>query len=596
MSILTTFFNLIKPAKTDGVKVQDFNDNMDIIDAEMHKPPLTINGIEPDPVTRNTYVETVPLADNLTSDIAQINYGDFIERTSGGDSSIEDGDASLVTIKGNYIHTGYVPQSVEMTVTATGDEPITATIDEATFISEMTSASGTLTLTYTSDWSADPAGYGITVTGTPVEGDEITVAYTKEDPGTITVATPTAFNSTGWNLYDSVTGIAKVVAYSTQYGYKLGGTYSLVEFSTSAAGTNKTAVTVTDGYFNVTENGYIFITGGDATTYIYPTWSDWIDSYDGNFQAYDVVTISLSEVMLLFPYGLCAVGDVRDEINANAQRAIQRVERLANTAENMASVIESGVAYVYDTNYIYAVLDTPVVTSISLDTTYSVSDHGLEYFSGTTVPVYTEILYGENLKDKLRTDVLTISAQTLDSTQKAQVRSNIGAPPTSHAANATTYGAGNASNYGHVKLSDTYSGTASTSAKAANSIGASQWALQTAYNNAITKASSFAAGDTYNFQSAFFGKSNNDKTAFFGCITLPKNVTNLRATLSSAGQSGYWYSDGASHTLTLTGLTSNDSATNGNSVWFAIPATGITATSTVCYLRLYGNLTFAART
>ena len=55
--------------------------------------------------------------------------------------------------------------------------------------------------------------------------------------------------------------------------------------------------------------------------------------------------------------------------------------------------------------------------------------------------------------------------------------------PTSHASTATTYGVGNASNYGHVKVSDTYSGTANTSAKAANSIAASQWALQTAYAN-----------------------------------------------------------------------------------------------------------------
>ena len=54
---------------------------------------------------------------------------------------------------------------------------------------------------------------------------------------------------------------------------------------------------------------------------------------------------------------------------------------------------------------------------------------------------------------------------------------------TSHASTATTYGVGNASNYGHVKVSDTYSGTANTSAKAANSIAASQWALQTAYAN-----------------------------------------------------------------------------------------------------------------
>lgn len=408
MSLLTTFFNLIKPAKTDGVKVSDFNSNMDIIDAEMHKPPLTVNGIQPDSTTRNLYLETVPLADNLSSDIAQINYGEFVQRTSGGESSIEDGSAALVTIKGNMVRTGYVAQSINMTVSAVErDDPITATINEATFVSYV-AESGTTTLVYTSSWSADPANYGITVTGTPVSGDVITVVYVKENRGTITVATPATFVSTGWNLYDNDTGYAKVVKYSDQYGYKIGGTYSLVDFSPSLTGT-RSAVTVVDGNFNVNADGYIFITGGDATTYIYPTWTDWTSGYQGTFQAYTASTIDLSEVMLNFTNGLCAVGDIHDEINVNAQKAIQRVERLAYNSTNLANVIASGVAYIYDTNYIYAELETPVVTSVEINGTYAVSDHGIEYFTGTTVPVFTETIYGENLKDKLRTDVVTIS-------------------------------------------------------------------------------------------------------------------------------------------------------------------------------------------
>lgn len=50
--------------------------------------------------------------------------------------------------------------------------------------------------------------------------------------------------------------------------------------------------------------------------------------------------------------------------------------------------------------------------------------------------------------------------------------------PTAHASTATTYGAGNASNFGHVKLSDTYN---SNVGAAANSIGASQKAIYDAY-------------------------------------------------------------------------------------------------------------------
>lgn len=58
--------------------------------------------------------------------------------------------------------------------------------------------------------------------------------------------------------------------------------------------------------------------------------------------------------------------------------------------------------------------------------------------------------------------------------------------PTSHRSTLTTYGAATASYYGHAKLSDTYD-TVSTSQKAANSVAASAWALQTAYNTLNTK-------------------------------------------------------------------------------------------------------------
>jgi hypothetical protein len=64
-----------------------------------------------------------------------------------------------------------------------------------------------------------------------------------------------------------------------------------------------------------------------------------------------------------------------------------------------------------------------------VDEEYTVSEHGLEWFAGSSVEIWSEILYGTNLKDKLKRDVLTISKQTLTSGQKAQVRENIGAAP-----------------------------------------------------------------------------------------------------------------------------------------------------------------------
>lgn len=503
MGILTPFFNLFKPAKTDPAAVQRFNENMDIIDEQMHRPPLTVNFNTPD-ADRNIYLKEVPLATNLSSEQAQMVTGTFVQRASGGGAPIDDGNALLLSLKGNMIHTGYVPEELNMDVTpvertappaitaeinietfeayvetagtytltyttgwsatpadygititntpVNGDKitivwdgtndpemtvsavprpvpaAITATLDRDTFVSVVT-GSTTITLTYTTAWSANPATYGVTVTNTPVSGDTITIVYVKEDRGTITPATPTTFNATGWNLYDNSTGQARVVKYSDVYGYRIGGTYTLLEFAATVSGT-RTTISPVNGLFSVPADGYLFVTGGNATTYIYATWSDWTDSYSGNFQTYSVDTVDLTEVMLLFPDGLLSVGNVRDEINMNAQTAINRVQRIAYTSENIAAVIASGVDYDADTNYIYAVLTTPVTTVISVDPSYIVNDHGIEFFTGTSVPVVTEVLYGENLKDKLRTDVLTISEQALTDSQKARVQQNIGLVPT----------------------------------------------------------------------------------------------------------------------------------------------------------------------
>ena len=504
MSILTPFFNLIKPTKTDGVKVSDFNSNMDTIDTEMHRPPLTVNDLQPD-ANRNIYLQTVPLADNLSSDDAQINIGTYLERTSGGQSAIEDGDASLSTIKGNMVKTGYVAEVLEMTVNAVprvappaitaeldietfeayvessgtytlsylndewnydpedygvtitndpvnGDEivivwdgendpvmtvnaaprevppAITATLNKETFRAYV-SQSGTVTLSYTTAWSADPALYGVTVTNDPVSGDSIVINYTKENRGTITPAAVTSFNSTGWNLYDNAAGkkYARVIKYSDDYGYKIGGNYGLITFSTTVGGT-PTALLVDDGYFSVPSDGFVTVTGGDDTTYIYATWSDWVEGYEGEFEEYTDYSVSLSSIMVNFAAGLLAIGEVRDEINFNIQKAISRVQRLSYTAENLALVIASGVPYDTDTNYIYAVRETPVEYNFTVDGSFTVSDHGIEFFTATTdTPVVCETLYGQNLKDKLRRDVVTISEQTLTSTQKEQVRENIGA-------------------------------------------------------------------------------------------------------------------------------------------------------------------------
>jgi hypothetical protein len=197
------------------------------------------------------------------------------------------------------------------------------------------------------------------------------------------------------------------VKYSDDYGFKVGGSYSLLSFATTVTGT-QTAITVEAGYFVVPSDGYVFVTGGDATTYIYPTWSDWTEGYEGDFETYSVDTISLTTAMANFPYGLLAIGNTRDEINFNTQKAYSRVQRMAYSAENLANVIASGYPYDADTNYIYVVRPAAVDYDIDIDPAYTVSDHGIEFYTGTsTTAPYTEILYGENLKDLLRHDLPT---------------------------------------------------------------------------------------------------------------------------------------------------------------------------------------------
>ena len=429
MSLLTDIFHFIKPAKTDPAAIGDLSSNWEELDGLLAATPTTVNNTPVTSGTRNIQIDSVPLADNLTSDATQLNQGTYIERTSGGEASIQDGDASLVSISGGMVHTGVVQESITMTVTPAereqGVEPITATIDEDTFKTEVTT-SGTTTFFYSGSWNLDPATYGITVTGTPINGDTIEVVYVVGNRGTIVTASPTTFNSTGWNLYDNSAGYAKVVYYSDEYGYGIEGTYISLEFATTVSGT-RSSISVYDGLFTVPADGYVFVTGGDATTCIYPTWSDWDEGHPGSFEVYTVDTIDFSSVMVNFPAGLCAVGTVVDEINFNLQTAISRIERVAFTEENIEAAIESGRAYEADANYIYIVRESPVTYSFTIDGTYTVNDHGLEYLTGTTVACSVVTLYGNNLKNKLERDVLTISQQTLTDAQKAQVRANIGA-------------------------------------------------------------------------------------------------------------------------------------------------------------------------
>ena len=468
----------------------------------------TVNEIGPDE-DGNIQIERVPLADNLYTEDSVDVADSFRIRTTAGSGSISDGNAWAQKMRGNQVHTGFTPESIQMTVNAAtrptpaaitaslnkttfeayvevagtyefnyddgawdktladygltiandpvdGDKvtvvwdgendpvttvaavprvappDITATLDRDTFV-DYVDNSGTITLTYTSSWSADPALYGITITNDPISGDEIVVVYVKEVRGEITMGTPSALVATGWNLYDHSKGYAHVIKYSNIYGYAISGTYTSIGFATTPTGTPTPITPDANGLFTVAEEGYIIVTGGNGTdTAIWTTWSDWDEGYDGEWEAYSESQVNLSSIMTAyFPYGLCKVGTgssaVYDEIDFVHKQAINRITRMAYTLENLATVKASGRPYAYDEDYIWQARASELVNAITVDEEYTISEHGLEYIADTEIVLYTEILYGVNLKDKLKRDVVTLSAQALTSGQKGQVRQNIGA-------------------------------------------------------------------------------------------------------------------------------------------------------------------------
>lgn len=423
MGVLTSFFDLIKPAKTDPAAIGVINDDLDIIDEELHKPPLTVNDTAPD-ASRNIQIETVPLADNLTSDTAQLNTGTFRIRTSGGAASISDGAAWLTDVRGHMEKTGYVAEVLECTCS---NDALTVAIDRETFLVAV-AASTVITLNYSGGWSEDPANYGVTVTGSPASGDQIVITYTQENRGTITPAAPTSFISTGWNLFDFSKGYARVTDYSDEYGYMIDGTYTGLQFAETLTG-QRTTITPVNGFFVVPGTGYLFVIGGnDTDTAVWAAWGDWTDEANGGvWEAYTESVIDLSGIMVNFPNGLMRVENYYDEINLNTSRAISRIDRMEYSDENLALIVSLGVPYETDTNWIYYPRTEPATYVVSLSGEYTVDDHGTELFTGSAVPVTASILYGQDLKGKLLRDTVTISAQELTEAQKAQVRENIGA-------------------------------------------------------------------------------------------------------------------------------------------------------------------------
>ena len=510
----TTHLGLIKQDPDSRPDIEKEHDNLDVLDEEVFARGKKFNG-ESVGEDGEFHIRSIPYADNLESSSSQRSEETYAIRTSGGEASINDGDAWLMLIRGDRIHTGYTPMEIDMQVipmvrpappaiTATLDEEtfeayvgeagtytitytdswstsptlygltvsnvpvdgdsitmdwdgendavvtvdaverqapdaIDATIDEDVFVGYV-SQSGTTTLTYSTAWSADPANYGITIIGEPVAGDVITIDYTKEVRGTIIQSDPQTFISTGWNLYNHELGYARVIKYHDNYGFKVSGTYTMLEFATTTTG-SRIVINPVSGGFAVPSDGYVFVTGGnDEDTQIWMTWSDWgTTANGGEYAPYSETQVDISTFMATnFPFGLLRAGNARDEINLNTGIAVSNVTRQVYNAQNLAAAKASGRQYEYDENYIYIERAEPFQYNISVDGGYIASDHGLEMFTGSEQGPYAETIYGMNLKNKLERDVVTVSQQTLTTNEQAQVRANIGAAEDADTAHLTS--------------------------------------------------------------------------------------------------------------------------------------------------------------
>ena len=378
--------------------------------------------------------------------------------------------------------------SVSISVSGTG--VLGATIVPNTWFSMMSTNGVYNFIYYVPDLQEDPTGiegwyydqelitltnYGITISGTAVNNDiiiinsvagtpnsTVRVDYTKYNPGTIVVPTPTKFSATGFNQFDkntmyivdaNISGgkIASNAGTYVCYCKAVGGvTNGYVAFSSSGnisnigwcaelpvigsdVVTTGAAITSTLSSIPFDDNGYVVVVVSDMEDLcVHPKWSGSADEDFAEYVAPSEIDLPVEDTegtdIPIGIWGMPAVGAIADRLNLDAGTYIQRIDRLANTSSNLSYVQSLETPYEYDNNYIYYVLLNPITYTVDVDPTYIVNDWGTEEFIGTAVALGAQTLYGQNLRDKLRTDVLTISTQTppLTNIQKIQVATNLG--------------------------------------------------------------------------------------------------------------------------------------------------------------------------
>jgi hypothetical protein len=132
-----------------------------------------------------------------------------------------------------------------------------------------------------------------------------------------------------------------------------------------------------------------------------------------------------------------------------------------------------------------------------------------------TLPQATSLaLGGVYISDAYTT---TTNSSNIAFSQKGAATLYAAVAPKAHATTATTYGAGTASNYGHVKVSDNYTSSAGA---ASSGIAASSYAVATAYSTLNSKLSCYitATGKSGNLE---WRKWSDGHIELWGNVVLP---------------------------------------------------------------------------
>lgn len=408
------------------------------------------------------------------------------------------GDVIILTTYGLTVQNLIAP-SINL---STSTSNITATVIPSTWMNSV-SEDGTYKFVYSEDsefgnyWSLDSVSvdlndYGITTTGTAISGDEITityvsgtsnsiisVVYTAPVQGTIQIAKPTSFVSTGYNQFNKDSTDFYLADASIENGEIVSSTGNYVCFCKAYAGSpwgyiaHSVGEYIIDGgwcatlpqigsvldqtqeeqdlndaeFYSITfkNTGYFVVAVSNINDLcIHIRWDGEEDEVDEEYEEPSIIelpmvgTIGSDETLIPLPlseYGMPAIGNAADRLNLETLTYIQKIGVYENTVQNMNTVISMGVSYDFDANYIYYVLQSPIsykippiINNKEVSSKYIVNDLGTEEFTDTTVSVNAENIYGENLRNKLKANVLTISEQNpaLNTSQIEQVMKNLG--------------------------------------------------------------------------------------------------------------------------------------------------------------------------